>query len=101
MGGGIRMRGNYHIKISLPLKIVEKLDKLTTYKGRSRSKYIANALTQRLEGSNAEFEDLDLNRCLSLAHSRFGNSPRDLLMREIIHNYLYPVDYTEKKPDSK
>lgn len=97
------MRGNYHIKISvsLPLKIVEKLDKLTTYKGRSRSKYIANALTQRLEGSSAEFEDLDLQRCLTLAHSRLGTNPRDLLMREIIVNYLNPVTYEEKKPKSK
>ena len=41
------------ISVSIPLKIVEELDQLTTYKGRSRSKWITNAITERLKGFEA------------------------------------------------
>jgi len=85
---------NYHIKISvsLPLRVVEKLDKLTTYKGKSRSKYIAGAISQRLEAQNADLLEMDLRQCLAMATARFGNNPRDLLMKEIIVAYLNPVN---------
>lgn len=89
------MKSNYHVKISvsLPVSLIEKLDKLTTYKGRSRSKYISGAITQRIEAKNADFEDINLNQALALVHSRLGNSDRDVLMKAIIVNYLNPVDY--------
>ena len=41
------------ISVSIPLKIVEELDQLTTYKGRSRSKWVTNAITERLKGFDA------------------------------------------------
>lgn len=89
------MKSNYHVKISvsLPVKLIEKLDKMTTYKGKSRSKYIAGAITQRMEAKNADLEAIELNQALNLAHGRLGKSPRDLLMKEIIVNYLNPVEY--------
>ena len=89
------MKSNYHVKISvsLPVNLIEKLDKITTYKGRSRSKYIANAISQRMEAKSADFEDIDLNQAMAMAHARLGNSDRDLLMKGIINNYLFPVDY--------
>ena len=77
----------------MPVSLIEKLDKLTTYKGRSRSKYIANAITQRIEAKSADFEDVELNQALGMVHSRLGNSPRDLLMKSIIQSYLNPVSY--------
>ena len=89
------MKSNYHVKISvsLPVKTIEKLDKLTTYKGRSRSKYIANAITQRMEAVSADFSEVSLNQALGMVHARLTNSPRDLLMKAIIDNYLNPVEY--------
>jgi len=81
--------------------MIEKLDKLTTYKGRSRSKYIANAITQRLESREVTYSDIPLEELLSVTIARFSNSPRDLLMKEIIRNYLFPVDNDKKKTDSK
>jgi len=94
---------NYHIKISvsLPVKMVEKLDKKTTYKGRSRSKYIADAITQRIEAREIQYSDIPLDELLKVTIARFGNTPRDLLMKEIIRNYLFPVNNDEKKPDYK
>tara|TARA_Y100000004_G_scaffold167973_1_gene200960 strand:- start:433 stop:675 length:243 start_codon:yes stop_codon:yes gene_type:complete len=37
------------ISVSVPLKLVEEVDKKTTYKGRSRSKWITNAIKSKLE----------------------------------------------------
>ena len=37
------------ISVSVPLKTVEELDKLTTYKNRSRSKWITNAIQNKLK----------------------------------------------------
>ena len=41
------------LSVSIPLKIVEELDQLTTYKGRSRSKWVTNAIRERLNGFEA------------------------------------------------
>ncbi len=45
------------ISVSLPLNLLEKLDKITTYKGKSRSNYIAGAITQRIEGRKVDNMD--------------------------------------------
>lgn len=97
------MNKNYHIKISvsLPVRMVEKLDKKTTYKGRSRSKYIADAITQRIEAREIQYSDIPLDELLKVTIARFGNTPRDILMKEIVRNYLFPVNNDERKPDSK
>lgn len=66
------LNSNFHVKISvsLPAKTVEKLDKLTTYKGRSRSKYIANAITQRIEASTSALADRSNEELLQTIRSR-------------------------------
>ena len=91
------MSKNYHIKISvsLPLRVVEKLDKLTTYKGRSRSKYIAGAVAQRMEAVSPDFAEMELDYLLKLSIAKFGTSEKDIFMREIIRDYLFPVDSHE------
>lgn len=81
--------------------MVEKLDKKTTYKGRSRSKYIADAITQRIEAREIQYSDIPLDELLKVTIARFGNTPRDILMKEIVRNYLFPVNNDERKPDSK
>ena len=43
--------------MSLPLSLVEKLDQITTYKGKSRSRYIAGAVSQRLEARKVDNMD--------------------------------------------
>lgn len=53
------------ISISIPLHLLVKLDNITTYKGRSRSKYIANAVSQRIEAQEATPE-IDLNRAIAI-----------------------------------
>ena len=47
------------ISVSVPLKLLEKLDKITTYKGKSRSQYITGAISQRLEGRKTDAMDED------------------------------------------
>lgn len=79
--------------MSLPVQLIEKLDKLTTYKNRSRSKYIANAITQRIEAVSADLSEVTLQQALGMAHARLGNSDKDVLMKAIIENYLNPVKY--------
>lgn len=77
----------------MPVSLIEKLDKLTTYKGRSRSKYISSAITQRIEAKSADFEEVELNQALGMVHARLGNTDRDVLFKAIIENYLNPVKY--------
>ena len=38
------------ISVSIPLRTVEELDKLTTYKGLSRSRWITKTIQTRLDG---------------------------------------------------
>ena len=45
------------ISVSVPLHLLEKLDKITTYKGKSRSQYITGAITQRLQGRKVDNMD--------------------------------------------
>lgn len=61
MGRGDDQMKNRAIKISvsLPLKLVEKLDQITTYRGKSRSRYISGAVSQRLEGRKTDAMDED------------------------------------------
>lgn len=47
------------ISVSIPLRQLEELDKLTTYKGKSRSKYISNAIKASLNGSEHKEELTD------------------------------------------
>ena len=45
------------ISISVPLNLLEKLDQITTYKGKSRSKYVCGAVTQRIEARKTDNMD--------------------------------------------
>lgn len=53
------------ISVSIPLNLLEKLDKLTTYKGRSRSQYISNAVSQRIHAQEITPE-VDINRAIAI-----------------------------------
>lgn len=53
------------ISVSIPLNLLLKLDKITTYKGRSRSKYIANAVSQRIEAAEVTPE-IDVTRAIAI-----------------------------------
>jgi len=45
------------ISVSIPINLLEKLDKITTYRGKSRSAYIAGAITQRIEARTTDNMD--------------------------------------------
>jgi len=45
------------ISISMPINLLEKLDKITTYKGKSRSKYVCGAVSQRIEARRVDNMD--------------------------------------------
>ena len=55
------MNKNRHIKISvtLPIHLLEKLDKRTTYRGKSRSKYVAKAIQDRIDTAITGFDVSD------------------------------------------
>jgi len=80
-----------HIKISvsLPLHLVEKLDKKTTYKNKSRSQYIAKAVSDRINSLPAT-STIDTNTLLSMLCTRY-DLPRYLLVM-IRHYNQYPLD---------
>lgn len=73
------------ISVSIPLKLLEKVDQITTYKGRSRSKYIANAVSQRIEAQNVTPE-IDINRAIAII---LGNKDK-------VSKYLYYSACAEK-----
>jgi hypothetical protein len=80
-----------HIKISvsMPLHLVEKLDKKTTYKGKSRSQYIAKAVSDRINSLPAT-STLDTPTLLTMLCTRY-DLPRYLLI--LIREYnQYPLD---------
>lgn len=55
------------ISVSVPLNLLEKLDKITTYKGKSRSQYITGAITQRLESRKTDsMDDLPITYLVSM-----------------------------------
>ena len=74
------------ISVSIPLKIVEELDQLTTYKGRSRSKWITNAINERLKGFEAapEMTERQLTAILF-------NSTKNPLLKVILREILNPT----------
>ena len=74
------------ISVSIPLKIVEELDQLTTYKGRSRSKWITNAISERLLGFEAapEMSERQLTAMLF-------NSTKNPLLKVILGELLNPT----------
>lgn len=61
------MKSNYHVKISvsLPVHIIERLDKITTYKGKSRSKYIRKSIEDRLNSIPSNI-DIPIEQLLSM-----------------------------------
>jgi len=75
-----------HIKISvsMPLHLVEKLDKKTTYKGKSRSQYIAKAVSDRINSLPAT-SVLDTQTLLTMLCTRY-DLPRELLIYLRVHN---------------
>ena len=74
------------ISVSIPLKIVEELDQLTTYKGRSRSKWVTNAITERLKGFEAtpEMSERQLTAMLF-------SSTKNPLLKVILGELLNPT----------
>lgn len=74
------------ISVSIPLKIVEELDQLTTYKGRSRSKWVTNAITERLKG----FETVPEMSERQLTAMLF-NSTKNPLLKVILGELLNPT----------
>ena len=74
------------ISVSIPLKIVEELDQLTTYKGRSRSKWITNAISERLKGFDTapEMSERQLTAMLF-------NSTKNPLLKVILGELLNPT----------
>lgn len=71
------------VSVSIPLKIVEELDKLTTYKGRSRSKWITNAISERLKGFDATPEMSERQLIALLI-----NATEDPLLEKILVHYF-------------
>ena len=57
------------ISVSIPLSLLEELDKLTTYKGRSRSKYISNSIRASLNGAE-HAEELSDRQIYALLRTR-------------------------------
>lgn len=54
------------ISVSIPIKLLEELDKITTYKGKSRSQYITGAVSQRLRARKVDnMDDLPITYLVS------------------------------------
>jgi len=83
------------ISVSIPLKIVEELDQLTTYKGRSRSKWITNAISERLKGFETapEMSERQLTAMLF-------NSTKNPLLKVILGELLNPTKL-QSHPENK
>ena len=57
------------ISVSMPINLLEKLDKITTYRGKSRSAYICGAVTQRIEARRTDnMDDWPFSALLSMLH---------------------------------
>ena len=74
------------ISVSIPLKTVEELDQLTTYKGRSRSKWITNAISERLKGFDAAPEMSERQLMAMLRHQT-----KNPLLHVILSELLQPT----------
>ena len=77
------------ISVSIPIHLLEELDKKTTYKGKSRSQYITGAITQRMKGVKIDnMDDLPITFLTSqlLSHNETPNYLKKLL--ELYHEEL-------------
>jgi len=83
------------ISVSIPLKTVEELDQLTTYKGRSRSKWITNAISERLKGFDAAPEMSERQLMAMLF-----NSTKNPLLKVILGELLNPTKF-ERDQENK
>ena len=63
------------ISVTIPLNLLEKLDQITTYRGKSRSRYISGAVSQRLEGRNTDVMDEDDTIYLGMLLMRRDDCP--------------------------
>ena len=81
---------NRHIKVgfTIPLSILEELDKVTTYKGRNRSKFITQAIKERLNGLEASPEMTE-RQLMAMLLSR----TKDPLLMAILQIKLNPNWY--------
>jgi len=73
------------ISVSIPLRTVEELDKLTTYKGLSRSRWITKTIQTRLDGGVAVDESTELQMI-----ARLHANTEDPLLKVILWHYLQP-----------
>lgn len=89
------MKSNYHVKISvsLPVHIIERLDKITTYKGKSRSKYIRKAVEDRLNSLPAT-QELPIDVLLSMVQANPVFSKQFRIMARLEANWP-TVDLTK------
>ena len=71
------------ISVSIPIFLLEELDKVTTYKGRSRSKYISQSIKERIEGLDATPE-----RSERQIMAMLFNKTEDPLLKAILEHYL-------------
>ena len=76
------------ISVSVPIKLVEEVDKLTTYKGRSRSKWITNAIKSKLNDINNAPEMSERQLTAMLLHQT-----KDPLMKALLQVKLNPEWY--------
>ncbi len=83
------------ISVSIPLNIVEELDQLTTYKGRSRSKWITNAINERLKGFEATPEMSERQMMAILF-----NSTTNPYVKLVLGEALNPTKF-ENRQDSR
>ena len=72
------------LSVSIPLKLVEELDQLTTYKGRSRSKWITNAIRERLNGFEAAPE-MSERQMMALLFSSTTNPMLKVVLGEVLN----------------
>ena len=77
-----KMNRNRHIKISvtLPIHLLEKLDKRTTYKGKSRSKYVAKAIQDRID-TRIPVGDIDNMQLMSMLEARTDDIQLKIMLR--------------------
>jgi metal-responsive CopG/Arc/MetJ family transcriptional regulator len=71
------------ISVSIPIRTVEELDKLTTYKGLSRSRWITKTIQTRLDGGIAVDEQTELQMI-----ARLHANTKDPLLKVILWHYL-------------
>jgi len=72
------------ISVSVPLRTVEELDQLTTYKGRSRSKWITQAITERLKGLDAT-QDFTERQLTALLFTTTKNPLLKVILGELLN----------------